>query len=161
MRQAERQVSHSFADGGGKSFLTGKSPLSPGSKSRADMPVIWAILQEYYPGVLSERRCAALRHRSSSSHGLLVRVRFVTPNGVSAHGTEVTTRSQAVRGAVSLHEGTAGCRPHAPPQPLAVCPSLHPSLHPSGPVLRGTPCSPRHTSPAPDTSRCRAVPTAI
>lgn len=105
------------------------------------MPVIWAISQEYYPGVLSERRCAALRHRSGSSHGLLVRVRFVTPNGVSAHGTEVTTRSQAVRGAVSLHEGAAGHRPHAP---LSFWLSVPPSIRLSIPLVlsSGAPCSP-------------------
>ena len=55
IRQADRQISHFFAYGGGKSFLTGKSALSPGSESQADMPVIWAILQERYPGFLSER----------------------------------------------------------------------------------------------------------
>lgn len=35
--------------------MTGKSALSPGRESQADMPVIWAILEEYHPGVLSER----------------------------------------------------------------------------------------------------------
>lgn len=54
IRQADGQISPSFAYVGGKSFLTGKSALSPGRESQADMPVIWAILQEYYPGVLSE-----------------------------------------------------------------------------------------------------------
>ena len=58
-------------------------------------------------------------------------------------------------------EGLRAGRLCAPPQPLAVPPSIRPPLHPPPSHPPGHPVPPHRTSPAPAAGRRRAVPTAI
>lgn len=155
MRQADRQISRSFAYVGGKSFLTGKSALSPGSESQADMPVIWAILQEYYPGVLSEHGADA--QPSVIGADLLAGYWSGCDSLPQMGCLHVAWRQQpALRRCGEPRRCMEAQRagwPHAPPQPLAVLPSIPLSI----PLVLSSraPCA----TPAPyqSSSRCQQM----
>lgn len=56
----------------------------------------------------TQHGCTPLHQQSSSSCRVFIRVRFITPNRTSGHGTGVKMCSQAVWGAMAWHGGTAG-----------------------------------------------------
>lgn len=123
--------------------MTGKSALSPGSESQADMPVIWAILQEYYPGVLSERGADA--QPSVIGADLLAGYWSGCDSLPQMGCLHVAWRQQPALRPCGEPRRCMEARwagwPHTPLQPLAVPPSIPLSI-PLVLVLQGTLCPP-------------------
>lgn len=134
MRQADRQTSRSFAYVGGRSLLTDKPALSPGSKSQADMSEIWGILQAYCAGV--SLGCGMGAQLSIIGAVLLLGCWAGCALLPQTWCLQMARRQQ-------LRQRREPCRcieawwagwQHAPPQPLAVPPTLHFSIPLSCPL---------------------------
>lgn len=125
------------------------------SWQQADMPFIWAILPEYYPGGWCAHsvdvhpsiiRAALLADCPSKSDSVPQTGRLDLARGLK--------RSQAMWGAMAWHGGTEG-RPASHRSTVPGCPSLHPDRIPLVLPSRAPCASPSqyHT----DASRCQVV----